>query len=88
MSPNDHISILEYATLDIDIQVRLQMALARRYAEPYYDGVYSERQLKDMIEYDMLNDLYAHEQSEKYEYCMLYKDTIENLEYIPVRKLY
>ena len=81
-------NVLDYALYDIDSQVKMQMLLAKSFAETYYDEPWGSTELRAAIKIDLKYELYQLELEEKYELCMLYKDTIENLEYIPVNKLY
>jgi len=84
----DHIEVMEYASLPIDKQVKLQIRLARRYARDFLDAGLAEWEIKEEIVFALEYDLKQLELYEKYEYCILYKDTIENIKYIPERKLY
>lgn len=81
-------TVHDYPNLDIDTQVGLQIALAKRYARDYLDAALSEAELKEEVAFALFQDLKRHENDEKYEYCMLYRDTIENIEYIPIYKLF
>lgn len=83
-----HFEVLGYANYDIDSQVKMQMILARSFAEAYLDEPWTTQELRAALKLDMTYELHQLELEEKYELCMLYKDTIENLEYIPVNKLY
>ena len=87
MIPNEW-TIHDYAHLDIDTQVSLQIALAKKYAMDYLDVALSEAELKEEVAYSLYLDLKNHESEEKYELCMLYRDTIENITYIPIYKLF
>lgn len=88
MSPDNHIDIINYAMLDIDAQVRMQIALAKHYARDFYDVALTTQELREEVIWILEHDLKELEIYEKYEYCMLYKDTIENIKYIPIDKLY
>ena len=81
-------SILYYPEFDIEQQVKLQIALARRYARDYLDAALSKKELIEEISFALYIDMKKHEAEEKYEYCMLYKDTIENIEFISIEQLY
>jgi hypothetical protein len=87
MTP-EHWTLYDYPNLDIDTQVSLQIALAKKYAQDYLDVALSEQELKEEIAFALYQDLKKHEQDEKYEYCILYKDTIENIEHISIYKLF
>jgi len=84
----DHPDIVNYAKLPIEDQVRLQVRLARKYASDFLDAGLAEWEIKEEIVFALHYDLKQLELYEKYEYCILYKDTIENIKYIPERKLY
>ena len=81
-------TIHDYPNLDIDTQVTLQIALAKKYARDYLDAALSEIELKEEVAFALFQEMKRHENDEKYEYCMLYKDTIENIKYIPIYKLF
>lgn len=81
-------NVLDYAFYDIDSQVKMQMMLAKSFAHEYYDEPWGVSELRAAIKTDLRYELYQLELEEKYELCMLYKDTIENLEFIPIDKLY
>lgn len=88
MTFEEHFTILTYPELSIDKQVSMQIALAKEYARGYYDAALSAKELKEEVTFLLELDLKELEIYEKYEYCILYKDTIENIEYIPIHKLY
>ena len=81
-------SILYYPEFDVEQQVKLQIALARRYARDYLDAALSKKELIEEISFALYIDMKKNEAEEKYEYCMLYKDTIENIEFISIEQLY
>ena len=88
MMPFEHWMIFEYPRLDIETQVRMQIALAKHYAKDYLDMAISSTELKSEISWALHVDMVQHENQEKYEYCILYKDTIDNLEFISIDKLF
>lgn len=88
MSPYDFNLAHYYPDLDIDTQVRLQIALARHYAKDFLDLSIAADELRVEIIWMIAKDLVQLEAQEKYEYCMLYKDTIENVKFISIEQLY
>lgn len=88
MIPDEELNIRDYAKYDVEVQVHLQIALVKKYAVSYYDASFGALELKEAIIADMIYDLSQYEKDEKYELCMLFRDAIENIRYIPVHKLY
>ncbi len=88
MNPHEPEMVLNYRSHSIDTQVRMQINLARAYARDFYDAALTARELREEVVCLLEYDLKELELYEKYEYCTLYKDTIENIKYISIDKLY
>ena len=82
-------SVKYYSKQPVELQVKLQIALVRHYSEDWMDmPSFSMAAFRAHIEADMERDLEKHIKDEKYELCSIYKDAIDNLEYISIRHIF
>ena len=81
-------SAITYSKEPVEVQVRMQLTLIRHYAEDWYDmPSFNELDFRDGVLTTMKADLKKLEKDEKYELCSIYRDAIENMPYISLRKL-
>lgn len=81
--------IEQYPQLDDEQKKEWHIRLARRYAMDFFDEEYtSAKNFRSKLALSLLKDLKVFEENEQYEYCTLYKETIDNIKYIPISKLF
>ena len=83
-----HKFVLDYANYELELQIAMQIKLARHYAQDFYDiSDLTDELLKKLIVASLQHDLKDYEKNEQYEYCILYKDTIDNIKHISIKHL-